>query len=169
MGRPTTPTPDPGERRPGPGGGGGRLPLERPPGERYVAPARAGGDDGEVPSRPVPTPAVAATIALAGSALIVVLGGVLSLSAGLLVVTGVIGWLIGQSITATPEPLARARRLAPMALAVGSVVVGQVGLWLYALSQGGALGLVDYLAQTWGPLIPAQLAAAALAAWLASR
>ena len=52
---------------------------------------------------------------------------------------------------------------------IESVLVAQIGIWLYARAEGGALGLVDYLAQTFGPLVPLQFAIAALVAWWSTR
>ena len=105
-------------------------------------------------------------IGVAGSAIIVVLGGVLALSAGLVVVAGAIGWLIGGTLRGG---VIGPRAAIAVALAVESVLVGQVGLWLFARSEGGALGLVDYLAQTWGWIVVAETAAAALTAWWTAR
>ena len=39
-------------------------------------------------------------------------------------------------------------------LALAAVVLGQVGLWLFARTEGGVLPLVDYLGETFGPLVP---------------
>lgn len=158
--------PDAGDRAPG---DGRRAPLDRPPGARYerAGPHSEGADPAT--ARTLPGLAVAALTGLAGSVLIVVLGGVLSLSAGLLLLTGLVGWVIGRSAATATHIGSGARRLIAGGLTIASVVVGQVGLWLYAMSQGGALDLVGYLAQTWGPLVPAQILVAAGAAWWASR
>jgi len=56
-----------------------------------------------------------------------------------------------------------------VALAVGSVVLGQLGLWLYARVEGGVLPLGGYLAETFGVLVPFQVAVAAIVAWRAAR
>ena len=50
-----------------------------------------------------------------------------------------------------------------------AVVLGQLGLWLYARSVGGVLGPLDYLGETFGPLVPLEFAAAALTSWLTAR
>ena len=87
-------TPTPGERR-----------LARPPSERYADEAAPG------PAGETPTPGsgddrldgsghrVGARIALGGVVLTVLLGGVMALSAGLLVLWGAAGYLIGQAVT----------------------------------------------------------------------
>jgi hypothetical protein len=159
----------PGERAPATGTVGAGRPsrLDRPPGERYGGPGIHPDEPASDGERGTPRSlAVASVIGLAGSALIVILGGVLALSAGLVVVAGVIGWLIGTTLAGgSIGP----RRAIAIALAVESVLVGQVGLWLFAMSEGGALGLVDYLGQTWGIVIIAEVAAAAIAAWWSSR
>jgi hypothetical protein len=55
------------------------------------------------------------------------------------------------------------------AIAVGSVVLGQIGLWLYARDEGGVLSLPDYLGQTFGILVPLQLVIAVVVAWGSAR
>ena len=37
--------------------------------------------------------------------------------------------------------------------------------WAYALGEGGTLGLLDYLLQTFGPFVPAEAVIAAVTAW----
>ena len=68
------------------------------------------------------------------------------------------------------------RSLAPgsrTAIAVGIAVVaillGQLGIGLYAGAQTGVPGLLDYLGQTFGWLIPAQIALGAVAAGWTTR
>jgi hypothetical protein len=157
--------PEPGDRR---RAGSHGPTLERPPGERYRAPDQAGA----TPRRSTPLAIGLGVLAgLAGSAAIVVLGGVFSLSAGLLVVAAAIGWGIGRIVrgTASATTEARRRSVIAAALAVDSVILGQVGLWLYSLVQGGALGPLDYLSQARGPLVIAEVALAAVLAWAFAR
>ena len=60
------------------------------------------------------------------------------------------------------------RRGLAIGLAVVAVVIGQIGLWLFARTEGGVLPLFDYLAETFGILVPLEVAAAAVAAgWTA--
>lgn len=158
---------EPGDRR-------GRPVLDRPPGDRYAGgkaaePAASdGAASGAVPARGI---AWAALVAIAGAALIVLLGGPLAVSLGLLVAAAVIGRYValalaaGARTTVTGSP----RRVVATSLAVGGVLLGQLGLWLFARSEGGVLGLVDYLGQTFGWLVPAQLLVAAIVAWLTAR
>jgi hypothetical protein len=146
-------TPEPGERRR----------LERPPSERFAATADP--VDAEPPeSTAEPSSAGrlgrGAAVALGGAAMFVLLGGPVSVTAGLVAVAGVVGWLVG-SIVRSPG---RA-----VALAVGSTVLGLLGIWFFALSEGGTLGLVEYLAEVQGVLVPVELAAAAVMAAASAR
>ena len=159
-------TPTPGERR-----------LARPPSERY-ADENTSGPAGGAPA-PVPgltgsmgrALAVALGIALAGIVLTVLFGGVMALSAGLLVLWGAAGYLIGQAVRVGGGDAfgARGRTLTAVGVALVGVLVAQLGLWWYAGLEGGVLPLVDYLAQTFGVLVPLQAALAAALAWWGAR
>ena len=158
----------PGERR-----------LARPPSERYGAPTPASDDPaaGTPPDRAGSTVrgiAFGVVAALAGAVAIVILGGVLAISAGLLVVAVTTGYAVGVAVVAglgaRPDPAPRATRgWTAVGLATAGVVVGQVGLWLFARSEGGVLTLPDYLGQTFGFLVPLQVALAVVAAWWTTR
>ncbi len=54
-------------------------------------------------------------------------------------------------------------------LTVASVALGQVGIWQYALTEGGVLPLVDYLGEVFGPLVIVEFVVGAVVAWLAAR
>ena len=45
----------------------------------------------------------------------------------------------------------------------------RIGLWLYARTEGGVLGPLDYLGETFGLLVPLQVLAASIAAWISAR
>lgn len=112
-----------------------------------------------------------AVAGLSGALVTILLGGVLGTSAGLLVVAGATGWAIGAGYllaggAAVAPPR---RRLIVLALAAASVVVGQAGLWQVALAEGGVLPLVDYLAATFGLLVPIQAALIVGVAWWTAR
>lgn len=150
--------PTPGERR-----------LERPPSERYASAE----PDAEAPPAGSLGRAIGygAAAALAGAVVTVLLGGVVALSAGLLVVwatTGnVVGMLtrIGGGVTLAPW-----RRVAvAVVVALAGFALGQLGLWWYATTEGGVLPLVDYLATTFGILVPLQGGLAAGLAWWGAR
>jgi len=155
----------PGERR-----------LAHPPSDRFRA-AEAAAElataaDAPDPAASVPRGiAVATVIGIVGAATIVVLGGIVTLSAGLVVVAATTGWAIAQGLRAGARQHLVGRRR--MALAVGFAVVavalGQVGLWLYARTEGGVLPLLDYLGEVFGYLVPLQFVAAALVAWTSAR
>ena len=59
--------------------------------------------------------------------------------------------------------------LAAVGIAIGSVGLGQLGLWLYARTEGGVLTLPDYLVQTFGVLVPLQAALAMGLSWWIAR
>jgi hypothetical protein len=168
-------SPAPADRRPTPGGGDRRPALRRAPGERYAGPETAtdaGTETGAAVRRPSTARAVGlgALVGLAGVVTLVVLGGVFAMTAGLIAVAGVIGWGVGTTVSANASPSTSrtVRGLIAAILAVDAVVLGQIGLWLYAAAQGGTLELVDYLAEAWGPLVLVELVVAWLiAGWTA--
>ena len=150
--------------------------LERAPGERYTAPpppdARA--EAGSTLAGPLAKAIVAAII---GSALLYALGALLSSSGGLVFVAGFAGAAVGLLLAGAAAPgrgsePAITRRQATwlaVAIAVGAVALGAVATWLHALGEGGALGFVDYLLETFGAIVPLELLLAAItAAWGAS-
>ncbi len=116
------------------------------------------------PSRRV---VLAALLAIGGAVAITLAGGLLAITAGLVVIAGALGWAIATVLGPDVEPTRR-RWLAPT-LAVLGVALGQVGLWLVARQEGGTLGPIDYLAETFGVLVALQLAVAAVVAWWQAR
>jgi hypothetical protein len=140
---------EPGERP-------NRPHLDRPPGERYAEAAEA-----PTNASPVRGLAWAALVAVGGAAVIVALGGPLAVSIGLVVVALVIGRLVGLAL--------RTREVSAVTITLLGILLGQVGLWLYARSEGGVLGLLDYLGQTFGWLVAAQLLVGAAVAWWTAR
>ncbi len=148
--------PEPGETR---------RKLNRPPGERYLerdrrrATATAVSTGGGASRAGVIGRGVAA--ALGGAAVMTLLGGPLSVTLGLVVVAAFVGWIVASLV----RPLV----WVAVTLALGSVALGLVGIWLFAGLEGGALGLVDYLGQVQGPLVVAELAAAGLIAYATIR
>jgi hypothetical protein len=146
----TTPL-EPGERR----AGQGRTTLERPPGDRYL-PARAAPNEPGVLGR-VRAPLA---VAIGGVLGFVILGGILAITAGLIVLAALIGWLIGLLV----RPPARAA-----VVAVGVVVLGLLGIWLFGRWEGGVLDPLEYLAEVQGFVVPLELLAAGGLAAAASR
>lgn len=150
----------PGERR-----------LQHPPSDRYAAleiETSRVADEGASVTRAVIW-AIAA--AIAGAAATTLLGGVLAVSAGLLVIAAASGWGVAMSLRAGARSKLDPRRRVRLALGLATVAVigGQLGLWLFARYEGGVLGPVEYLAETFGLLIPLQLAIAWIVAALAAR
>jgi hypothetical protein len=110
--------------------------------------------------------AAGAVIAAAGAALVTLLGTIFDLSAGLLVVAFFVGRFGALAVEALGAGSSRRTRAA-IAVAAGllGVALGQVGLWLVALAQGGTLDLASFLGETYGVLVPAELGLALLGAW----
>lgn len=147
--------------------------LERPPGERYARadtpPAAGGGSE-------LTTPFLkAVTAAAIGALLLFLVGGLMASTAGLLLVAGITGAAVGlllarAAVTGPASPpggaaLTRrqASRLA-IAIAILAVIIGALATWLFARAEGGTLGFLDYLTETFGLFTPAELLVAALAA-----
>jgi hypothetical protein len=169
---------EPGEPRDPRSRGSGRV-LDEPPSARYT---RAGlpGDgradgrgDGESPIRPL---AEAGIVAAVGAALLFLVGAIVASTAGLVFVSGVMGAAIGLLLSqatvsdvGTPALTRRAATWLAIAIAIAAVVVAAIATWLYARGEGGTLGPLDYLLQTFGPFVPGELLIATLgAAWGAS-
>jgi hypothetical protein len=151
--------PDPGERR-----------LDRPPSDRYrtdAAPTAPAAGSATSPARGI---AFAVIVAIGVSLAITVLGGIFLVSAGLVVVAAAGGWAVAIALrlgagATLPRP---GRAWLAGGLALAAILLGQVGLWLLARSQGGVLPIADHLSQTYGPLVPLQaIAAMAAAGWTA--
>lgn len=148
---------EPGERR-----------LERPPSDRYSPAGPEAGPDGAASQGHALTYAVLA--AVAGAAVITVSGGILAITAGLLVIAAALGWAVAAALSTSPADGARVRRqVLAAALAAVGVALGQLGLWLVARQEGGTLGLVEYLREVFGILVPLQLVIAILVAWWRAR
>jgi hypothetical protein len=144
-------SPEPGERR---------L-LDRPPSERYESAATAADTSASAANAtaestlPVPLRERllrGVAVGLAGAIALTLLGGPLSITAGLVGAAGAIGWVVGVVV--------RPGRGLAVGSALASVALGLVGIWLYAGIEGGALGLVDYLGEVQGILVPIELAVA---------
>lgn len=152
----------PGERHPG------ERRLERAPSERYLAPA-----SDEPPAVGSPTRGLAwgAVTAVLGAFAITVAGGLVTITAGLLVIAAVIGWATAVAVESGggPDLAPRTRTALATTLALAGTALGQVGLWLLGREEGGVLPLFDYLAETFGILVPIELAIAGFTAWWRSR
>jgi hypothetical protein len=83
------------------------------------------------------------------------------MTGGLVAIAAIVGLVLGAIL--------RPATLVAVALAVGSVVIGLLGVWLFARLEGGVLDPLAYFAEVQGPLAPLQLVFAALAAVVSSR
>lgn len=144
-----------------PGNPPGERRLAHPPSDRYRGAAADLPSDRQ-PEAPRTRDLVLGVIAgLAGAAAITVLGGVVTMTAGLIVVAAATGWAVGAAM---PR-----RTRAAVGLALVAVALGQLGLWSYARSEGGVLGPIDLLWQVYGGLVPLEFLAAAIFAWNGAR
>jgi hypothetical protein len=116
----------------------------------------------------------AVVVAIVGTLLLYALGALLSSSAGLVFVAGLTGATVGLLLAraaapgegAAPGLTRRQVMWTAVALTVVAVALGALGTWLHALAEGGALGPIDYLLETFGVIVPAEVAIGAIgAAW----
>ncbi|MEO5703894.1 MAG: hypothetical protein ABIZ52_02545 [Candidatus Limnocylindrales bacterium] len=144
--------------------------LEAPPGARYAEP---GGDPAtNARGSALTGPLVRALIvALVGAAALLVVGAILALTAGLLFIAGGTGAAVGLVLARAAVPRDGGRPIRrrtvtwlAVALSIGAVAVAVVATWLVARNEGGTLALIDYLLQTFGPFVPAEVVLAAIAA-----
>jgi hypothetical protein len=149
----------------GPGGPPGERRLARPPSERYRTAEEAPG----TVLTSAQGVAIGALIAVLGGLAITFGGGLLAITAGLVVIAAAVGWGVATVLALGPSRGSTQTTLTSIALAVGGVALGQLGLWLLARQEGGVLGVVDYLSETFGCLVPLQFLAAAGAAWWRGR
>lgn len=149
----------PGERR-----------LARPPSERYGA-VEATPEEGSRPQSTVRGLLLGGGAALLLAVALTVAGEILLITAGLLAVAAIGGWVVAIAIRTGAGAILTARRrgVASVVLALAGVVLGQLGLWGYAELQGGALDPLAYLAEVHGFLVPLEVLSAGVAAWLAAR
>ncbi len=159
----------PGERTTA---GGESRRLAAPPSDRY-RPARGTEPPSGEPGSALKGPLLrAAIVAVVGGLVLTAVGTIVASTAGLLFVAGVTGAIVGLVLAraAVPggdvPPVGR-RQVAWLAigLSVGAVGAAAVATWAYARSEGGTLGLIDYLLATFGPFVPAEALVAAVTAW----
>ncbi len=112
--------------------------------------------------------------AIAGGVLLFVLAGPLSVDTGLLVATAAVGWIVGLAARAGATRARAvggpaARMGTAVTLAIAACVVAWIATWGWSHVQGGVLGPVDFLAQVYGLLVPAQALFGAAGAAIGSR
>jgi hypothetical protein len=160
---------------PSPGDGPGERRLDRPPSDRYRPGTGVTDADGSPSPASAGSPGRAtllgAAAALGGAAGFVVLGGLLLVTAGLLAWAVATGWAVAVGVREGDRgSLEASRRIAlSMGLAAVAVALGQIGLWLYARTEGGVLSMPDYLGQVFGGLVPLALLVAITTAWWRAR
>jgi hypothetical protein len=152
----------------GSGGPPGERRLDRPPSERYVEGPEAPAPDADGGPSAARGLTFGIVTAVAGGLAITLAGGILAITAGLLVIAATLGYVVPIALALGNSPR-NGRVPLGVALAVAGVAIGQLGLWLVARREGGTLGLVDYLDETFGYLVPIQFALAAAAAWWRAR
>jgi hypothetical protein len=130
-----------------------------------------GDADAPIGASPARGIALAVAVGVVGAILATLLEGVLALTLGLLVVAALIGRFVALALRAgAGETIPARRRLAvTLAVTIGALALAQLGIWLYARSEGGALGVIDYLAQTFGPLVALEFVVAGAVAWWTAR
>jgi hypothetical protein len=103
--------------------------------------------------------------------LLAVLGGPVSLTAGLAVVAFFLGRLVGAMVRlgAGSTLSSPARVSLAVALALFGCTIGQIGIWVFARSEGGSLDLGAFLFDVYGPLVPLEFMIATLSAWWSAR
>ena len=152
------PTPTPGERR-----------LAHPPSDRYRTAEPA--EDETSAGSPARAMVFGLLTGIGFAFAIVLLGGVLALSTSLVLLAPFLGWTVAWAVKTGADGSVPRSRLALLALslAFGAVVLGQLGLWLYARTEGGVLPLTDYLGEVYGVLVPLQFLFAVPIAWATTR
>ena len=152
--------------------------LDAPPSDRYGDAPGTGTERANTKASAAGPLARATIAAVVGAAALVLVGAVLASTAGLLFVAGVTGAAIGLVLArarvpgadgASPALDSAAVTWLAVSLALAAVVVAAIGTWVIARGEGGVLGPIDYLLETFGPFVPAEAVVAALtAAWGAS-
>lgn len=87
---------------------------------------------------------VPVALVVGSAAAFVVAGGILTVTAGLVILGAFLGWLTGRLVS----PPARAAIAALVAIAVGFL-----GIWLYGRIEGGVMDPIAYLDEVEGPVV----------------
>jgi hypothetical protein len=149
--------------------------LERAPGERYGPRPTVAGEptaDTAAPAGSIARAAgFAAPAAVVALIVYVVFAGPLAFSAGLVIIGIFAGRMIGLTAKAGGgrEVASDARIVVALLITLIWFVAAQLATWLYARNEGGVLSILDYLLQTFGPVVPLVAIASVLAAWWSAR
>ncbi len=134
------------------------------------APATPGGSAASPGSPRARALVIAIVASLVGAAAIVLLAGILGQTAGLLAAVALTGIVVGRTLRGPGVRFSPSMRLViALILVLDAVALGNLGTWAYAVSEGGVLGPVDYLLETFGPLVAVEFVVGGAAAVLASR
>ena len=171
----TTPSDDPGSS-PTPATVAAPGRLDRVPGERYRGSSTTAPPSGHASSVPWSRRrrvGLAVVVALAGGAVVLLLGG-LDVGPGLLAIGAATGWLTGLAMAGGASPgrgsdAGASRGLASAGIAGGGIALGLVADGVRALAEGGVLNPVAYVVERYGPLAAVVIAAAAIAGLLRGR
>jgi hypothetical protein len=87
----------------------------------------------------------------------VILGGILGVTAGLVIPSAFLGWLTGRLVS----PPSRAA-----IVGLAAIAIGLLGIWLFGRYEGGVMDPIAYLGEVEGPIVVvlSLLAGGALAA-----
>ncbi len=100
-------------------------------------------------------------VVIGGALAYTVIGGILVVTAGLVVLAAFLGWLIGKLVARPPRAAL---------VGVIAVLVGLAGIWLFGRLEGGVLDPIAYFDEVQGwPLVALQLLAGGGLAAAASR
>ncbi|HEY3524000.1 MAG TPA: hypothetical protein VGK63_09860, partial [Candidatus Limnocylindrales bacterium] len=130
----------------------------------------AGTDDQQPAPSPVRALGLGSVAAAIVAIVLAVLGGPASFSAGLVIVAVFMGRLVGAMVrvgagTTLNSP---ARVTLAVLISLVGIAAGQLGIWLFARSEGGVLDVGTYLG-SFGPLVPLEFMIATLSAWWSAR
>ena len=113
---------------------------------------------------------VSALISLLGASAMVLLAGVLGLTAGLLAAVALTGIAIGRTMRGAGPALRPSMQvIVGLVFVLDAVALGNIATWLYALAEGGVLGPIEYLSETFGLLVIAEFVVGGTAVVLTSR
>ena len=110
---------------------------------------------------PLASALVPLAIVLGGALAFVILGAILAVTAGLVILAAIVGWLVGTFVS----PPVRAGLVG-----LGAVALGLLAIWLFGRIEGGVMDPIAYfLAIHGGPLVVLEFLAGGGLAAAASR
>ncbi len=161
--------------RPAPWPAPSRRILDRPPSDRYDGegsdPATGDAEAAGMPAGPRWAIGIGVFAAVIPAGILVVMAWLFGFTSGLVVAAIFLGRIVGLSVRGAPKSglTSDARTLVAIVITLASLGVSQVAIWLLALREGGVLPIVDYLAQTYGPVVPLEAMLGTIAAWWSAK